>query len=293
MANPSRPGGLRPIRMIPPLLVAVSLFTVLLSTGTLKESGKGFGLALAGGIQKGITYLGQAVSGSVAVLRGRRELYEQYAELAQRIDDYSSLEREHAELRAENQRLKEQLGYARGGSTQLIPARIIAKDPDSLYNSFTIDQGKRDGIGRGMPVIAFQGGIDGIVGKIVEVSEGSSLVIPIYDKRLFLSARLARTRDEGLVGGQGKTNDPLVMKYVGKLAASELQFGDMVVTSGYNSIYPPDIAIGRVRRVALPEYESSAEIYIDPVIDMGKLEFVFAMKALPAEPDAPQGQGNR
>lgn len=272
--QPGRAGRKFPVHLV---LSLASLLILSFTTGSVKEIRRGVGMTLTGTFQRIFSGIGQAVTGSIASMRGRKELYDQYTELARRIESYANLEREHADLKQENERLRRQLGYLEASSGTLIPARIIAKSPDSQYQRFTIDGGAADGIVKNMPVVAFQDGLEGVVGKVLEVGSTTSAVIPLYDARLFVASRLARTRFEGLVGGQGRSSDPLVMKYVGKLAASEVQFGDLVVTSGLDSIYPPDIAIGRVKTISMEEYESSADIKIDPVLDLGRLEFVFVV----------------
>ncbi|MGB4572251.1 MAG: rod shape-determining protein MreC [Rectinemataceae bacterium] len=279
MANQAAKGGFRPGRIVPPLLLVLSFFLVSLSTGSLKGLPKRIGMTVSGGFQKGFAAIGQAVSGSVSYIGGLKDLNEQYTELARKVERYANLEREYANLRAENDRMREQLGYSKGGTSRLIPARIVAKDPGNMNSGFVIDQGSADGVRKNMPVVAFQNGIEGIVGKVAETGEGSAIVLPLYDSRLFVSARLARTRYEGLASGQGGLQKPLILKYVSKLAAAEVQFGDMVVTSGLDSIYPPDISIGRVREVVLPEFQSSADILLDPALDLGKLEFLFILDA--------------
>ncbi|HOX91980.1 MAG TPA: rod shape-determining protein MreC, partial [Spirochaetales bacterium] len=73
----------------------------------------------------------------------------------------------------------------------------------------------------------------------------------------------------------GSRDQSLVVQYIKKRAQSEIQFGDILVTSGLNSIYPPGIVVGRVTKVRSVEYLTSLEVEMDPVLDFGKLEYVF------------------
>ena len=54
-----------------------------------------------------------------------------------------------------------------------------------------------------MPVLAFQNGNRGLVGKIVQVGVFTSQVMPIYNINNNVSARIQNTRDLGLVSGLG------------------------------------------------------------------------------------------
>ena len=119
---------------------------------------------------------------------------------------------------------------------------------------------------------------------MVEVGRGSSIVVPLYDSSSYIAARLATSRYEGLVTGKGSSDEPIVMKFVKKRAKDEIQFGDLVVTSGYESIYPPEISIGRVAKIRSLEYQTSIEVDLDPVLDFSRIEYLFVIK-----PNTPPG----
>ena len=136
-----------------------------------------------------------------------------------------------AEIRKENERLKEQLDFSDTIAQKNIAARIIARDPNMLYSSITIDKGIRNGIRKNMPVVAIQNGSEGLVGKVVSVGYTTSIVMPIYDTRCNVSSRIQNTRDIGLVSGLNTSSNLLTMRYIKKRVAPELHYGDVVVTS--------------------------------------------------------------
>ncbi len=167
-----------------------------------------------------------------------------------------------------------------------VPARIISRDPENRYLALMLDRGSTSGIERNMAVTAFQGGMEAVVGRVIAVSPYASKVIPINDVRSFVAARIATTRHEGLVEGQGSQSKPLMLRYITKTVAPQLQYGDLVVTSGFESVFPPDIAIGRIRRIHTPDYLASSEIELDQTLDFSRLEHVFILKksTVPALP---------
>lgn len=291
MAIKAPHGGPRPGVIVPVVMLGISLIAVSFSTRSMEGLPRRIGMGVGGLIQKGFAAVRDAVTDTVASIAELRQMKTQVDELSRTVESFSRLERDNADLRAENDRLKEQLGYSSSPTVKRIAARIIAKDPGLIYSGFTIDQGERDGVRRNMPVVAFQNGIEGVVGKVLEAGAATSIIVPIIDPRLHLSARLARTRYEGLVTGAGSAHEPLILRYVGKLAASEVQFGDIIVTSGQDSLYPPDIAIGRVREVRSPEFQSSAEILMDPALDFGRLEYVFVLDTTQANAAASSQAG--
>jgi rod shape-determining protein MreC len=232
---------------------------------------------MVGAVQYVFSNIGGFARRTVFAIRELSDLRDQYETLAKKIESFQIMERDYAEMRAENERLKEQLGFANNIRSILASAHIIAKDPNFVYSSLVIDKGNGDGVVKDLAVTAFQKGTEGLVGKVLSTLEASSTVLPLYDQRFFVSARLSRTRTEGLVNGKGDARNLLEMRYVSKLNAAEVQVGDLVVTSGLDSIYPPDVAIGRVKEISFPEYSSSALILLEPVLDFSRLEYLFVV----------------
>ena len=131
-----------------------------------------------------------------------------------------------------------------------------------------------------MPVIAYQGGIQGLVGRVVYAGAFESLVMPLYDVSSFVSSRLVESRYEGIVEGRGNPDFPILMRYINRRARDEINPGDMVVTSGLGGIYPPGINIGRVSRINYQETELSMEVELTPSINFSRLEYVFVINLL-------------
>ncbi len=276
--QPSRAEG-RGRRAVAPILLAASLLCLTVSTRSLEGVPESVGLTVLGFFQRGFSAVGGFVSDTVASIAELRRLRENYRELTAKLERYTNMERGLADLREENKRLKEQLGFSRDIAYQRIAARIVAKDPENLYSTITIDKGVGDGIRKNMPVIAYQDGMEGLVGRVVEVGRGTSKIVPLYDSKSFVAARLSSgSRTEGLVGGQGSPDEPLVMSFVKKRSKDEAQYGDLVVTTGFESIYPSDVAVGRIKKIKLLEYQTSIDIELDPVLDFSRIEYVFVVR---------------
>jgi len=145
------------------------------------------------------------------------------------------------EIFLENNRLKSMLGFKQRSPLRLVPARIIARSPDSWSSSATIDKGKNNGIKRGMVLISPQG----LVGRVAEASDNTSKILLVNDPSLGVSAIVQRSRQEGLVNGTLGSN--LIMRYLPKDA--DIAVGDLVVTSGLSQIYPKGLLVGKVINV--------------------------------------------
>ncbi|MDR1219436.1 MAG: rod shape-determining protein MreC [Treponema sp.] len=262
-------------------LVIVSFLSLFFSTKSFVLSFKDIGLSLFLGARGGIHTVVSAVSGTVAAIQELAVLREEYAELVSRMNRYEQMERSAADIIMENRRLREQLGFLDTATYTSIPAQIVGWDPDNLFSAIAINRGEFHGVAVNMPVIAYQNGTEGLVGKVIQTARFESLVMPLYDASSFIAARLAASRYEGIVEGQGSPDAPLVMRFIQNRVTSEINAGDVVVSSGLGRVYPPEISIGRVANVNYQEYEISMEIILEPVIDYSRLEYVFVLDKTP------------
>lgn len=255
----------------------LSLVLLIFSTRSFVIDVKEIGFSVFSGLRGGISSVGFFVSRTVGSIQELTNLRREYLELVKRIEHYEVVQRDAAEIKKENIRLREQLGFIDTISYRQIPARIIGRDPDNLFSAFVIDKGSKHGIKRNMPVVSFRDGNQGLVGKVVQVGRSDSLIMPIYDASAFVSARLSQSRYEGIVGGQGSVDRPLVMSYIKKRAREEISYGDTVVTSGLGGVFPKDIMIGRVIKLRFQDYDTSINVELEPIIDFSRLEYVFAL----------------
>ncbi|GHV18280.1 cell shape-determining protein MreC [Spirochaetia bacterium] len=263
-------------------LALISFALLFFSTRSFVIDLKDMGLSMFSGIRGGVHGVTSFVSRTVLSVQELAVLRREYAELSDRMTRYEQLERSAAEIRQENNRLREQLGFSEIIGYKHIPAEIIGRDPDNLFSAFVINKGKRDGVAYNMPVIAFQDGIQALVGKVVQAGQFESLVMPVYDVSSYVPVRLAASRYDGLVEGAGKSEYPLRMRLISKRARDEIHFGDMVITSGISgqgAVYPGGITIGRVSRILYQEDETSMEAEVEAAIDFSRLEYVFVIDA--------------
>ncbi|MDR3122713.1 MAG: rod shape-determining protein MreC [Treponema sp.] len=256
-------------------LALVSFSALLVSTRSFIVNFRDMGLSLFSGARGSIHGVASFVSDVVLAVRELAVLRREYAELTERMARYEQLERTAADIRQENSRLREQLGFAETLAAAHIPARIIGRDPDNLFSALVINKGRRDGLENDMPVVAFQNGMEALMGKVSQTGALESLALPVYDVNFFISARFSDSRYEGLVEGQGDREAPLLMKNIPKRAREEINYGDLVVSSGLGGVYPPGIAIGRV--VRFQEYENSMTVELESVITFSRLEYVFVI----------------
>ncbi len=259
----------------------VFIFLLLISGVMLGFSSGGFvisfqrvGFTVVSTLQKGVFTVTNGVKTSVNAVAELSRLREENRMLTERLKNYEYMQRNNTEIRKENEWLKEQLGFSYTVEQKNFPAQIIARDLDRLYTGLTINKGSSHGIKKNMPVIAIQNGTVGLVGKVVMVGISTSVVMPVYDSKFSISARIQNTRDIGLLEGRGGMDLPLNLQYIKKRVLEELNYGDIIVTSGETANYVRDIPVGSISKISVLDYDSSLSIEITPVLDFSRLENV-------------------
>jgi rod shape-determining protein MreC len=183
---------------------------------------------------------------------------------------------QQSELELENQRLRELLGFKRSLPSPAIAAEIIGKDPSAWFKTVIIDKGSTDGLRRGLPAVSSSG----VVGQIVEVSARQSRLMLIIDRNSGADALVQRTRARGIV--KGTSQDDCYLDYV--LHADDVRVGDLVVSSGFDGVYPKGLLIGTVTAVDFKGGDFFKDVQITPAVDFDKLEEVLIILESPAPP---------
>ena len=175
-------------------------------------------------------------------------------------------------LETENNRLRNALGYRERAVFQLMPARIIARDASTWYNTIKIDRGSAELIEPDMPVLTEEG----LVGKTTIVSEHAAVVLLISDENCRVSTTVEGTREQGIVKGErtSHTGQPIIsLNFLSKRA--DLKPGQRVITSGVGGVFPSGILIGAVKEFKERELDGYATIV--PAVDLSTIEDVFVV----------------
>ena len=258
-------------------LILLSSVMLAFNSGRFILNFKQVGFSVISTLDKGVHFVVDGVANTFNSVGELRKLKKDYNELVIKLEHYEEMQRSNADITKENNRLKEQLGFAVSMDEKNIPAQIISRDLDNAFSYLTIDKGSVNGIRKNMPVVAFQNGNQGLVGKVIQVGTFTSQIMPVYNTNNIVSALIQNTRDLGLVNGLGSQESPLQMQYIKKRVLEELSFGDVIVTSGENDNYMRDIPIGSISKITVLDYNSSLNIELTPIIDFSRLETVIVV----------------
>jgi len=261
------------------VLFIISSVMLLLSGRNFVSDVKDAGLSIFSGIRGGLHEVSSFFSRTVLSIKELSELRREHSELLLQLERYQEIERSNAEIYQENVRLREQLDFSQALRYKRIPAQISGRDPDNLFSAIVINKGSVAGVSNNMTVVAYQNGIQALVGKVIQTGAFESLVMPVFDNNSQVSSRFSVSRFEGITEGQGSADSTLLMRFVPKRARDEITIGDIIITSGMGGIFPEGINIGRVSAVNVPDYETTLEVYLIPAIDFSRLEYVFVVES--------------
>jgi rod shape-determining protein MreC len=196
-----------------------------------------------------------------------------------------ALQKENAELRRqlreselsitrsdELQRLK--LLSGQGGLT-VLPALVTGLGPSIGFEwTVTVDAGRRDGLQPDQTVIDS----DGLVGRVKQVGESSSVVVLAVDPGSAVGVRVAGGNALGVAAGNGL--GPLT--YTPLDPATRVQVGDRLLTGPYGgSTYVAGLPVGEVTAVSGDPGAPAREATITPYVSFASLDLVGIVLAAP------------
>lgn len=195
----------------------------------------------------------------IDAIRAENELLrKKLREMNRRMVDYE-------DLKTDNDRYRKLLGLKEENENYVfLASTVIARDAGDYFGGFTLDRGSADGVALYDPVITE----DGLVGYITALGITSSKVTTILSPGLEVGAVDKETRDGGTLFGEitsakkGRTR----LNYLSR--DCEVTTGDLVVTSGFGSVFPRDLIIGEVKEILAESENISLYAEIEPAADV-------------------------
>lgn len=175
---------------------------------------------------------------------------------SEEIKYYFSLKKQNEMLAAENFFLNEKLRFyserltemaqsslplpesGNDGGFEYQNASIVKISNNKQHNYIIIDKGSEDGITTRSGILTSQG----VVGIIDAVSKHYSYALSFRNADVSISARLGQEGAVGPLIWDGHSTNGAILKEIP--LQYKFQPGDTVWTSGYSSIFPPDIPLG-------------------------------------------------
>jgi len=263
----------RSTRLLVVALVVTSLMIITLDfrggqRGPLAAAGR-LSLAIISPLQEGIATVFRPVGSFFSNLAALGSLKAENARLRAELAELQGVQARILEYEARIEELTGLLDFKEEFELETIGATVVSEVPSNFEASVTIDRGAADGVELDMPVVAGEA----LVGRVVQVAERWSKVLLLIDTDHAVGARLASTRETGILKGQRERD----LRFDLIDPGTPVQPGEQIVTSGLDGIYPPGIGIGVVSQVVPNESTLQEEILVRPNVDVSRLSDVLVV----------------
>ena len=203
-----------------------------------------------------------------------------------KIRSYLALAELNSELTSRNQYLEYQLqamrdelekqgfdsthiaGITDPSGYKIIHAKVVSNSIDKTDNFITIDKGEADGVRRDMGVVSGTG----VVGIVYLAGQHYSVVIPVLSSKSSISCKIEKKQYFGYLRWNGGASNLAYVDEVPRHAHFKLY--ERVVTSGYSSVFPQGIPVGKILHVFNSPDGLSYRLQVQLYTDFGNLRDV-------------------
>jgi rod shape-determining protein MreC len=193
-------------------------------------------------------------------------------------------------LLIENQNLRQLMDLQKQVQFETLPVEILFNPPNPISQRIVINRGSNDGLKLGNPIASDSG----ILGQVIRVYDRSAEVSLLEDRDFAVPVQVARNGLRAAVFGAGRGN-PLELRYLP--VASDLEVGDVLITSGIDGVYPPGFAVAVISRIERNADKNSSNVFCVPVAPANRYRQALALLYDPqwdakasianSKPDAP------
>ncbi|MBQ3881219.1 MAG: rod shape-determining protein MreC [Bacteroidales bacterium] len=235
------------------ILMEVAALNMLSDSGKMQNF---FISKIAHGFQGAFWGTTESIKYYFSLNKANEELSQENFRLTQMLRNYT-LEEEMRNLDS----LASTMSLTSIGEFRYMPGTIIKISKNKQRNYLIIGQGSEEGVVPQSGIITS----NGVIGIVESVSRHYSYALTFMNPEVNVSARLGKEGAIGPLTWDGKRSGGALLKEIP--LQYKFQPGDTVFTSGYSSIFPSDIPLGKVtgsRIVNGATYEISVDLFQDP-----------------------------
>jgi rod shape-determining protein MreC len=253
--------------------------------------------ALTAGDRAGLTMVERGLRDVITpIRRGALVVSEKIRFIPGFFTGFEQLMEENSRLKNEVARLQNEVGYLEEAGLENVRlrrvldmketiadwqstvAQVIARDNLTWYSAITIEGGLNKGFARNMPVVT----AEGLVGRIVAVSDNSAEVRLIIDRDSAVGAMVQVSRANGVVEGGGRSSkEQLSMIHIPYDA--KINLNQVVISSGLGGNYPHGLRIGYITKVSPDQGGLMLKATVKPFVDFDRLEEVLVLTSPPQQ----------
>jgi len=262
-------------------LAAVVLAVVLIAVISAQRlNGRAGFLANATGalrmpLQQAATSLTEWLEGIYGYIYKYDQLVEENESLRRQLSEAQEAARAAAEIREENDRLRELLGYLEKHKDFVTEsARVVAWNASNWASAFTISKGQESGIEVGDCVVSSAGDL---VGQISELGTGWSTVRTLIDTNMNVGVLVGEVSGAAMLVGDFALMHEGCAKLAYLSEGTSLLQGDRVITSGKGGRFPQGVLVGTVSELRTEGGGQTTYGVVEPACDLSGLSQVFVI----------------
>ena len=203
-----------------------------------------------------------------------QELQAENDHLRQQLLQQSDAVQALGATRSELNTLRALVGLRQEQAASHAVAEIVGMARTPFAQKIVINAGQSSGIQSGAPVMS----VEGLVGQVTAVNPFNSEVTLITDKNQALPVMVVRNGLRAMAFGNGESGT-FSLPYVP--IASDIQAGDVLVTSGIGGLYPAGISVGQIKSVERDSSSAFAKIQCVPTGAVQDHRYVLVLSVPP------------
>ena len=188
------------------------------------------------------------------------QMYDEYTELKNKDYNLANLLNENKFYKSENKRLKLLIDEENVFSNEFLLSKVLLDQQSPYLKSVIVNKGFKQGIKLGVAVKEKSY----FVGKIINVNFLTSRILLASDLNSKIPVIIEPSGANAILSGQGH-NDYAALEFLPKM--KKIKDGDIVYTSGVDSIIPQAIPIGKV-------IEKEENFFVEFFVDFNQIKYV-------------------
>ena len=193
-------------------------------------------------VQRAVDFPFRATDWVTGSFADRSRLRQENLELTARLRLANLQLQRFAVLEEENRRLRDMRENTSGIAEKVLVASILNVDLDPFRHRVLLDKGAGDGVFKGQAVLDGEG----IFGQVAKVNTSTAEVILISDAEHAIPVQSNRSGVRTIAVGTGDQNK-LSLPFV--TVESDLQEGDLLLSTGMGGVFPPGYPVAKVSKV--------------------------------------------
>ena len=228
-----------------------------------------------------LTALPGETVGQIAVyFETQEQLLQDNAKLRQQQDEDAARLLQMQVIQTENAQLRTLLELKQRVDYPMQMAEIMYVERDIFKRKLFIDKGAQANVLAGQVVVDNAG----VVGQVTRVYPWLSEVTLVTDKDHAVPIQILRNGLRAVVFGSGDINE-MALRYMP--VSTDIVVGDMLVTSGIDGTYPPDLPVAQVTRIERDPAYPFARITCAPLAGVDRHRSLLIVSGLPTLPERP------